>query len=80
MFVPAPRRHTFSAEAVPPVQVVSVTAKLIKQITELKTKSVTLDFAVAWDEVETEVAYYQLKVARDNKTVSAATHELQLVR
>jgi hypothetical protein len=80
VLIPAPRRQTFSAEALPPAQVVGVTAELIKTIAESKTSTVTLEIAVAWEEVEVEVAYYQLRVTRDNTTGSALIDELQPVR
>ena len=57
-----------------------MTAELIKTIAESKTSTVTLEIAVAWEEVEVEVAYYQLRVARDNTTGSALIDELQPVR
>ncbi|CAI7996552.1 hypothetical protein GBAR_LOCUS1897 [Geodia barretti] len=68
VLIPSQRKQTFSAEALPPAQVVGVTAELITPIAESKTSTVTLDIAVAWGEVEAEVAYYQLRVARDNTT------------
>ncbi|CAI8046059.1 Tyrosine-protein kinase receptor torso, partial [Geodia barretti] len=77
VLIPAPRRQTFSAEALLPAQVVGVTAELIKPIAESKISTVTLDIAVAWEGVEAEVAYYQLRVARDNTTGSTPIHELQ---
>ena len=57
-----------------------MTAELIKLIAESKISTVTLDIAVAWEGVEAEVAYYQLRVARDNTTGSTPIHELQPVR
>ena len=80
MLIPSQRKQTFSAEALPPAQVVGVTTELITPIAESKTSTVTLDIAVAWGEVEAEVAYYQLRVARDNTTGSTPIHEIQPVR
>lgn len=40
----------------------------------------TLNVTVLWEEAETEIAYYMLRISHDNTTGSAALYEGQPVR
>ena len=82
MFLPAPERHSYSAEAVPPAQVEGVSWKFEIKRKEVSKSSVTMDIAVGWEELETQVAYYQLRIVRENTNSSDVEplHELQPVR
>ena len=80
VFVPMPRKQLFSAEAVPPAQVAGVIAEIKK--TEVLKSTVTMDIAVTWDKLETRIAFYELRIVKDNTTISEAetVHQLQYVR
>jgi hypothetical protein len=76
--LPEPRRHSFSAAAVPPPQVQGVTAASEVKEREGSKSAVSLELVVAWEEVEAEVEYYQLRVVFENTTGSTnALYELQ---
>ena len=82
VFVPMPRKQSFSAEAVPPAQVAGVIANYEITKTEVLKSTVTMDITVTWDKLETRIAFYELRIMKDNTTISEAeiVHQLQYVR
>lgn len=79
VFVPAPLSKSYLAEAPPPDQVEGVMAEV--DGTENSDPYITLSIKVEWEKVESDIAYYLLRVVWDNTTGPASSiYHHQLVR